>query len=337
MRHGVKIKQGWIAAILLGASLFLTAACAGETEEWVTLDEEAAWPSLNEAGYLDSGEFVYENPENGIWRYCSETLKVEILRKTETKPVKLIWYEAEVWSRKETFSFITNEPGKHFSNAAWPPEVASKNGAVLAFNADYASNRWNNTHYPKERYKVGILIRNGEIRSSETKKSGNTSFPNLDTLAIYPDGKLEVHDSRELTAEEYLERGATDVLAFGPWLIRDGEVRSNLARFATNSRNPRTALGMIDSGHYIVLMVEGRHKNSKGCELTRLPEILQARGCKEAFNMDGGETSCIMFMGKQICTVGNSNSKKGYARKEPEFLAIGTSELVEGYTAPEKP
>ena len=45
MRHGVKIKQGWIAAILLGASLFLTAACAGEMEEWVTLDEEAAWPS----------------------------------------------------------------------------------------------------------------------------------------------------------------------------------------------------------------------------------------------------------------------------------------------------
>ena len=75
---------------------------------------------LNEAGYLDSGGFVDENPENGIWRYCSETLKVEILRKTETKPVKLIWYEAEVWSRKETFSFITNEPGKHFSNAAWP-------------------------------------------------------------------------------------------------------------------------------------------------------------------------------------------------------------------------
>ena len=35
---------------------------------------------------------------------------------------------------------------------------------------------------------------------------------------------MEVHDSRELTAEEYLERGAKDVLAFGPWLIRDGEL-----------------------------------------------------------------------------------------------------------------
>ena len=47
--------------------------------------------------------------------------------------------------------------------------------------------------------------------------------------------------------------------------------------------------------------------------------------------MDGGETSCMLFMGKQINKVGNASSKKGYARKEPEFLAIGTSTLVEGY------
>ena len=320
-----------LLALCLGL-LLLMPGIRAEQEEWITLDEtEGAWPELNEAGYLDSGEFVYENPETGIWRYCSETLKVEILRKSETKPVKLIWYEAEVWSRKEVFGFITNEPGKHFSKADWPTNVATKNGAVLAFNADYASNRWNNTHYPKEKYKAGILIRDGEIKNDETKKSGNTSFPNLDTLAIYPDGNLEVHDSRELTAEEYLERGATDVLAFGPWLIRNGEVRSNLSRFSTNTRNPRTALGMIEPGHYIVLMVEGRHKQSKGCELTCLPELLLARGCVEAFNMDGGETSCILFMGKQICKVGSANNSKGYARKEPEFLAIGTSALVEGY------
>ena len=39
----------------------------------------------------------------------------------------------------------------------------------------------------------------------------------------------------------------------------------------------------------------------------------------------------MLFMGKQINKVGSASSKKGYARKEPEFLAIGTSALVEGY------
>ncbi len=324
-----------MAAGLLCGLLLLTPGLQTAGGEAVQPAEEetmnGAWPALNTEGYLDSGEFVYEGAEEGLWRYCSGTLKIEIVRKTETKPLKLIWYEAEVWSRRETFGFVTNEPGKHFSSAGWPPDVCAKNGAVLAINGDYASNRWNNTHYPKQRYKVGIILRDGEIKSSETKKSGNTSFPNLDTLAIYPDGRLEVHDSKELTAEEYLERGASDVLAFGPWLIRDGTVRSNLNRFATSGRNPRTALGMIEPGHYIAVMVEGRHKGSKGCEMNRLAEIMMDRGCVQALNLDGGETSCILFMGKQICTVGSAGNRKGYARKEPEFLAIGTSSLVEGY------
>lgn len=324
-------------ALLLCLLFLLPLAAAAEEEEieeTIDLDEETGedgWPLLNAEGYYDYGEFVLDDPEQGVWRYCTDTLKIEIIRKTETEPDKLIWYEAEVWSRKEIFGFVTNEPGKHFQRAEWPETVCSKNGAVLAINADYASNRWNNIHYPKERYKVGILLRDGEIMSSETKPSGNTGFPNLDTLAIYPDRSMEIHDSRELTAEEYQQRGAVDVLAFGPWLIRDGEVRDNLSRFATNTPNPRTALGMIEPGHYIAVMVEGRHRKSKGCSLVRLAELVKNRGCTQALNLDGGETACILFMGKQICTVGNASSKKGYARKEPEFLAIGTSELVEGY------
>lgn len=334
----MKLSGKKILALLLCLLCAVPAAGTAEQEENLILEDEAAsgeaWPELNGEGYLDSGEYVLEDPEEGVWRYCSETLRIEVLRKTETKPDKLVWYEAEVWSRKETFGFVTNEPGKHFSKADWPEKVCSKNGAVLAINADYASNRWNNTHFPKQRYKVGILLRDGEIMSTETKPSGNTGFPNLDTLALYPDGNMEIHDSKELTAEEYKERGAVDVLAFGPWLIRDGEVRSNLKKYATNTRNPRTALGMIEPGHYIAVMVEGRHKKSKGCTLVDLAELMKDKGCVQAMNLDGGETSCILFMGKQICKVGNASSKQGHARKEPEFLAIGTSAQVEGYQPP---
>ncbi len=334
----MKLSGKKILALLLCLLCAVPAAGTAEQEENLILEDEAAsgeaWPELNGEGYLDSGEYVLEDPEEGVWRYCSETLRIEVLRKTETKPDKLVWYEAEVWSRKETFGFVTNEPGKHFSKADWPEKVCSKNGAVLAINADYASNRWNNTHFPKQRYKVGILLRDGEIMSTETKPSGNTGFPNLDTLALYPDGNMEIHDSKELTAEEYKERGAVDVLAFGPWLIRDGEIRSNLKKYATNTRNPRTALGMIEPGHYIAVMVEGRHKKSKGCTLVDLAELMKEKGCVQAMNLDGGETSCILFMGKQICKVGNASSKQGHARKEPEFLAIGTSVQVEGYQPP---
>ena len=291
---------------------------------------EGEWPELNEAGYLDSGEFVFENPEDGIWRYCSETLKVEVTRCTQTEPIAEVWYEAEVWSREEIFGFVTAVQGEHFRQVDWGERVCSKRGAVLAVNGDYASNRWSNMRYPKEKYKVGILIRDGEIQSDQTKKSGNTSFPNLDTLAIYPDGSMEVYDSRELTAEEYADRGAVQVLAFGPWLIRNGELNPLLPKFGS-SRAPRTAIGMTEPGHYFAMMLEGRTKHSKGGTLSFLAEKLLERGCVTGFNLDGGETSCMLFMGKQINTVGNAHNNMGYARKGAEFLSIGISPLVEGY------
>ena len=300
---------------------------------WVPCRRAAAegeWPALNEAGFLDEGEFVYENPDAGLWRYCSGTLKVEVIRYSETEPLRQIWYEAEVWSREEIFGFVTAVQGEHFRKVDWPETVCSRRGAVLAVNGDYASYRWSNMRYPKERYKVGILLRDGEIQSSETKKSGNTSFPNLDTLAIYPDGRMEVHDSRELTAEEYVEKGAVHVLAFGPWLIRDGVLNPLLAKFGS-SRAPRTAIGMVEPWHYFAMMVEGRSKNSKGGDISFLARKLLDRGCTEALNLDGGETSCMLFMGKQINVVGSAHNSRGFARKGAEFLSIGISALTEGY------
>ena len=74
---------------LLLALLFLTGAA------FPAKAEEGAFPELNEAGFLDTGEFVYENPDEGIWRYASSSLKIEIFRREQTKPKK-VWYEAEV-------------------------------------------------------------------------------------------------------------------------------------------------------------------------------------------------------------------------------------------------
>lgn len=296
----------------------------------VTAVGEGEWPLLDQDGFLPEGEFVYADEDSGIWRYCSPVLKVEILRYSETEPRQVIWYEAEVWSKEGNFKPVTAVQGEHFRKTDWPETVCSKRGAVLAINGDYSCGRWANMRSRKNQYKVGIQIRDGEIFNTQTQKSGSTSFPNMDTLALYPDGRMEVHDSRELTAEEYVAAGAGDVLSFGPWLIRDGEINPKLDRFPTSTA-PRTVIGTTGPGHYFAMMLEGRHRDSRGCTLSFMAEKLLARGCTAGFNLDGGETSCILFMGKQLNKVGNAHNKKGYARKGAEFLAIGTSSLVEGY------
>ena len=74
-----------LLAMLLALSLFLACVPASAEEEFLQVlsyegegAEDGSFPELNENGFLDEGEFIYENPADGIWRYCSRTLRVEI-------------------------------------------------------------------------------------------------------------------------------------------------------------------------------------------------------------------------------------------------------------------
>lgn len=308
-------------AVLLLLCLLPLCAFAGDA----ITTKDGSFPELNAEGFLDEGEFLFEDPENGVWRYCSATLKVEIYRRTQEKP-KQIWYEAEVWARDgELFHMVADNPEKRMKSQDYPYKICRANKAVLAVNNDYAQLRIN------QKSKVGIIIRDGEIYSDKTFARNRSKFPNLDTLAMFPDGSWKTYYSDEYTAQEYLDMGATDVLAFGPWLIRDGVLNEDGLNKYGKSKEPRTAIGMIEPNHYMLMMLEGRHKGSNGGSVRDLAEKLYEKGCTEALNLDGGQTSCIVFMGKQICTVGkNSGSASGKlsARKTSDVVAIGTSELV---------
>ncbi len=289
--------------------------------------EAGAFPVLNEEGFLDVGEFVYINADAGVWRYVDDRLKVEVYRRITTEPKNYTWYEAEVWSRDgEVWGLFTNNPGKHVSGAAWPYIVAQKNQLVLGISTDFAQNR-----YPKKDTSVGIIIRDGKVFSSKALKSDSKRWPPVDVLALYPDGRMEVYDSDEHTAEEYLDMGVQSTLAFGPYLIRDG-VRNDADIAGMNKgNNPRAAIGMVEPGHTFAMMLEGRHKGSVGGHLDFLADRMLEKGCTLAFNLDGGETACMVFMGEQINIVGGANNTGLKARRTTELLGIGVSELVPDY------
>lgn len=282
---------------------------------------EGEFPELNEEGFLDDGEFVYENDEAGVWRYAGATLRVEIYRRTQDDP-KQIWYEAEIWSRDgETFRMIPNDPEKRMTSQAYPYKIARNNRTVFALNSDFAQLRIAQKKAP------GVILRDGEIISERTLARGKGIFPNLDTLALLPDGDMRVFWSDEKTAEEYQQMGAVDVLAFGPWLIRDGALNEEGLRKYGTSTAQRTAIGMVEKGHYFAMMLEGRHANSRGAGISFLAERLLEKGCVTAFNLDGGQTSCMVFMGRQLCQI-HKTKRNVSSRKTAEILGIGTSELV---------
>ena len=127
--------------------------------------------------------------------------------------------------------------------------------------------------------------------------------------------------------------GVETTLAFGPVLIRDGELNEKALRKYGKSSAQRTAIGMVEDGHYVAMMLEGRLKRSVGAGISFLAEKMLEKGCTLAFNLDGGQTSSIVFMGRQICKIKESNGNVS-SRKTSELLGIGTSGLV---AAPDDP
>ena len=294
-------------------------------------EEKGEFPALNDAGFLDSGEFVWEDEENGVWRYASSTLRVEIFRREQKKPAR-VWYEAEVFCAEGSTGprMIANDP-EHWKTAAnmeYPYKITRKYGTVLAVSNDFAQLR-----LQQKKSRPGIIIRDGKVWSDRTKKRGVKDFPNLDCLAIWPDGDMKVYYSDEKTAEEYLEDGAIDVLAFGPILIRDGKLNEEGLKKYGTSHAQRTAVGMVEKGHYFFMMLEGRIKRSKGDGISFLAEKLLEKGCTIGFNLDGGETACIVFMGHQLCRL-KDRKKPLSSRRTSDILGVGTSELLPAVSDP---
>ena len=302
--------------LLLALLLLLSGLCAAA-------EGTGEFPALNDAGFLDSGEFVWEDEENGVWRYASATLKVEIFRREQAKPAR-VWYEAEVLCAEgsEGPRMIVNDQKNWTEKSDFPHKIARKNGTVLAVSSDFAWWRLKK----KLRY-PGIVIRDGKILSDRTRKRNGKGFPNLDCLAIWPDGDMKVFYSDEKKAEEYLNEGAVDVLSFGPILIRDGQLNEDALKKYGTSHAERTAVGMVEKGHYFFMMLEGRIKRSKGDDIRFLAEKLLDKGCTLAFNLDGGNTSCIVFMGHQLCKMMNGKKNKP-SRSTGDILGVGHSDLL---------
>ena len=125
----------------------------------------------------------------------------------------------------------------------------------------------------------------------------------------------------EMTAREYLDRGAADVLAFGPILFRDGVKDDRLEKSFTH-REPRSAIGVVALGHFVGIMVEGRNKRSDGAPLRFVADRLMGQGCETAFTLDGGQTAAMIFMGKNVMDPGIYNGFQK-TRRQQDIIGIG--------------
>ena len=176
--------------------------------------------------------------------------------------------------------------------------MAALKGALLAVNGDYYGNT-----------SEGVVIRNGTIyRANAT---------DCDVCVLYYDGTMKVMPGSSFSVEEAVADGAWQAWTFGPALLGSGG--ETLTNFSSPNRiiaaNPRTAIGYYEPGHYCLVVVDGRGE-SAGITLPQLSELFHELGCSAAYNLDGGNSSIMVWEDEVI------NNPSGGGRESSDALLI---------------
>jgi exopolysaccharide biosynthesis protein len=242
--------------------------------------------------YLSSGNTDKSEAEYDDWSYTRDDLQIKI-KKVESGggSNKITYYVADVQVKDATdiySAFAKNKFGRNIIETT--SSIAEDNEAVFAINGDYYGFR-----------EDGILIRNGVVYRDTGARDG---------LAFYEDGTMKTYDETTTSAEELISEGVIDTFSFGPTLVKDGKaitnfesvkIDKNMGNSSIQSSNPRTGVGMISPNHYVLVVVDGRKEGySKGMTLNEFSKLFEELGCTEAYNLDGGGSSTMYFMGRVV-------------------------------------
>ena len=162
--------------------------------------------------------------------------------------------------------------------------------------------------------KGGFMMRNGEIYVDDH---------NLNSICVlYRNGEMETFDGKSYKIDKIKEKDPVQVWSFGPALLdKDGKTRAKYTVSSTVAqRNPRSAVGYYEPGHYCFVVVDGRQKHSAGIKIPNLATIFEELGCKAAYNLDGGGSAVMMFDHKTY-----SKQSNGADRKLGDLLVIRDS------------
>ena len=229
--------------------------------------------------------------------YKDENISINL---TETTVNETQVYVADVTVSSSEYlktAFAQNSFGTNVT--AKTSVTAAENDAILAVNGDYYGAN-----------SSGYVIRNGVVYRDTVRENSNNG-----DLAIYKDGSFKIIYEDQISAEQLVKDGVINLLAFGPALVENGEVvvGKNQEVGQAMASNPRTAIGIIDENHYIIVVSDGRTSESKGLSLYQLAEVMKSYGAKTAYNLDGGGSSTLYFNGQVInkpTTGGNKISER---------------------------
>lgn len=187
-------------------------------------------------------------------------------------------------------------------------EMASSVNAVVASSGDFYSYR-----------QAGTLVYDGKVRRIHNGL--------VDTCYIDENGDLHFTGRFEQMDEDQAQAYVDEnhilfSLAFGPVLIREGEVVTPPGYVVgeINDLYPRSALCQLGKLHYLLAVVNAEGEHQTVPTIHRFARNLRDSGIQTAYALDGGQTAVIAMNGELINAV-----LFGYQRKISDIIYFATA------------
>ena len=262
------------AALIMTVLVCLTLPALGEAVK-LPIDLSGGMPySLDHC----VAENVYEDESLRIeiWEDMVDKTRVHLARVTIADPSQLRTAPAYDFSRDQTAPTTT---------------IAQRVNAVLAINGDY---------YSYQATRGGYMIRQGQMYINKPIKG-------RDVLVIAGNGDFYIE--REINDETLAKYdalgGIVNSFNFGPGIIIDGELcdRFKSVYNMAEDKAARACICQVERGRleYLCVVSEGTD-DSKGGGLTleEFTDYVATLGVQNAYNLDGGNSSALIYLGEKI-------------------------------------
>ena len=231
----------------------------------------------------------FKSYEPGSLRYETERLRVAIEQK---KKDGMTYFVCDI-QMMDVSQLRSAFAGDDFRSGIYEAvsDIAMRYSPVLAINADFCRYHRN-----------GVIIRNGELKRKQniTKHHLMIVDENGDFSAL-----TDRSEKQGVVADRLVRQNTWQTFEFGPVLVQNGEAAKLPNSFYVNCHDgyyePRTAIGQIGPLHYIVIVVDGRREGySTGATIPQLQQLFLDEGAQFAFNLDGGGSTTLYFLGEVI-------------------------------------
>lgn len=235
---------------------------------------------------------TYADNETFVGEYKTDRVSVSV---SNVKDGDLSYYICDMILCSAE-DFHTAFADSKISGMADTSETAKSVGAGFAVNGDFCGYRH-----------TGIIIREGKLYRNE-KADG------WDLCCMDKNGDLITSKNDEEDGTALLNNGILQSWCFGPTLVKDHKALSN-DEFCTPdlskkdwAKESRTAIGQIDTLHYIIIVTDSERVSNGlggwttlgGMNFDELAAAFEALGCKTAYNLDGGGSTALYLNGKIV-------------------------------------